>query len=454
MRGLSHNSGRLEGMRLSRRGALRLGAIGLGGLTLPSLLHLEALAGHATPRRARSVIMLFLSGGPSHLDMFDLKPDAPEAIRGTFQPIETTVPGISLGEHLPRLARLAEHFALVRSVRHDQADHPAAAYWMMIGQPIGRPARDAGFMSRADRPHPGSALAKVLGPTGEVPPFVLLPEAIQPNGPERSGQFAGFLGAAFDPYRINSDPNLSDYSPGAVETPRDVSAGRLAQRRALLEVADERPDLASLDASYERAFDLMSSPAARSAFDVAAEPAAVRDRYGRHVFGQSVLLARRMVEAGVRLVQVNWVRHDGGKGGQGYDSHRDHLNWCQNELLPPTDAAVAALLEDLRDRGLLDETLVIVMGEFGRTPRFNKDGGRDHWPHCFSVMLAGGGIRGGQVLGASDKIGAYPASAAVPPADLSATLFHALGVDPATEIRDFQDRPFPLSNGRPLRELS
>ncbi len=439
--------------RWTRREALRLGAVGLGGLTLPGLFRLEARA-VANRRRARSVIMLFLSGGPSHLDMFDLKPDAPQEIRGEFRPIDTSVAGIQIGEHLPRLARLADHFSLVRSVRHTQSDHPAAAYWMMVGEPIVRPARDAGFMSRADRPHPGSALAKVLGPTGGVPPFVLLPEAIQPNGPERSGQFAGFLGASQDPYRINSDPNLPDYSAGAVGPPRDLSRDRLAARRALLDVADDRPDLSGLDASYERAFDLMTSKAARRAFDIASEPDSVRDRYGRHVFGQSVLLARRMVEAGVRLVHVNWVRHDAGKGGQGYDSHRDHLNWCKNELLPPTDAAIASLLEDLHDRGLLDETLVIVMGEFGRTPRFNKEGGRDHWPHCFSVMLAGGGVRGGQVYGASDKIGANPVLSPVSPADLGATMYDLLGVDPATEIRDRQDRPFPLSTGRAIRSLS
>jgi hypothetical protein len=441
--------------RLTRREALRLGAVGLGGLTLPELLRLEAKAGPPARRRARSVILLFLSGGPSHLDMFDLKPDAPEEVRGTFRPIDTTVSGIQVGEHLPRLARLAEHFSLVRSVRHEQSDHPAAAYWMMIGQPIGRPARDAGFMSRVDRPHPGSALAKVLGPSGEVPPFVLLPEAIQPNGPERSGQFAGFLGAAFDPYRINSDSNLPDYTPGAIEPPPGLTPERMGRRRLLLDVADEASInlSAGMDAFYTRAFDLIASPASRRAFDIAEEPGSVRDRYGRHVFGQSVLLARRMVEAGVRLVHVNWVRHDNGKGGQGYDSHRDHLDWCQRELLPPTDAAIASLLEDLRDRGLLDETLMIVMGEFGRTPRFNKDGGRDHWPHCFSVLLAGGGIRGGQVLGASDRIGAYPASAPVSPADLIATLYETLGVDPSTEVRDQQDRPWPLSTGRVLREL-
>ncbi len=452
---------------LSRRELLRVGAIGLGGLTLPGLLQLQHAAAapadgrvRATAGRARSVIVLFLSGGPAHQDMWDLKPDAPEEIRGTFRPIATSAAGIAISEHMPRMARLADKYAIVRSVHHQQSNHPAAAYWMMIGSPIARPSNEAGAMSRADRPHPGSALARVLGPTANLPPFVMLPEAMQPNGPERAGQHAGFLGAAFDPYRINSDPNLPDYSPGALELPPELTPLRLGDRRSLLELMQAQERLrdcgespADFDVQYGRAFDLIASSAAQRAFDLRAEPDSVRDRYGRHVFGQSVLLARRMVEAGVRLVQVNWVRHDNGKGGQGYDSHRNHLEWARTELLPPTDAAFAALVEDLDERGLLDETLVIMMGEFGRTPKFNNAGGRDHWPQCFSVVLAGGGIRGGQVHGSSDKAAAYPASDPVTPGDLIATLYHCLGVDPRTLIRDFQDRPYVLADGAPLATL-
>jgi hypothetical protein len=315
-------------------------------------------------------------------------------------------------------------------------------------------------MSRVDRPHPGSALARVLGPTGAVPPFVMLPEAMQPNGPERSGQHAGFLGAAFDPYRINSDPNLPDFSPGALAVPPELTPLRLGDRRSLREVVQAEGGLRQSGTSpeefeiqYGRAFDLIASSAADRAFDIRAESDAVRDRYGRHVFGQSVLLARRMVEAGVRLVHVNWVRHDNGKGGQGYDSHRNHLEWARTELLPPTDAAFSSLVEDLDARGLLDETLVIMMGEFGRTPKFNNAGGRDHWPQCFSVVLAGGGIRGGQVYGSSDKSAAYPASDPVTPGDLIATLYHCLGIDPGTLIHDLQDRPYVLADGSPLKAL-
>lgn len=461
MPGGPQGDGRSVGWSLSRRAIVRAGAIGLGGLTLPGLLQLERYA-HAQklstqsqpPRgKAKSAILLFLSGGPAHQDMFDLKPEAPEEIRGTFAPIDTRVSGIQICEHLPRMARLADKFAIVRSMQHKQADHPAAAYWMMVGSPIQRPAREANMMSRLDRPHPGSVVAKLKGASAKLPAFVMLPEAIQPNGPERAGQFAGFLGAAYDPYRINSDPNLPDYSPGVLALAEGIDAARVSERRTLLGAAAESLRDQGLGSYYEQAFDLLSSPAAQAAFDITAEPAATRDRYGRHVFGQSVLLARRMVEAGVRLVHVNWVRHDKGKGGQGFDSHSNHLDWAKNELLPPTDAAFASLVEDLADRGLLDETLVIMMGEFGRTPRFNSNGGRDHWPHCFSVVLAGGGVHGGHVLGASDKLAAYPTTNPVSPEDLIATLYDCLGLDPHTVIHDQDHRPYHVAEGTPIREL-
>jgi hypothetical protein len=448
---------------LTRREILRVGALGLGGLTLPTFLRLREAIASTPPRRlarARSVILLFLSGGPSHLDMWDLKPDAPAEIRGTFQPIATNVPGIRISEHLPRMARLADKYTIIRSMRHTTGNHPAAAYWMMVGSPMQRVAPQVVTMSREDRPHPGSALARILRSRQGLPPFVMVPEAISPVGPERPGQHAGFLGAAYDPYRVNSDPNLSNYSPGALEPDTAVSRRRLQGRHGLLDHLGrqarylERTAAAqTLDPYYARAFDLISSAAAQRAFDISAEPSRIRDLYGRHVFGQSVLLARRLVEAGVRLVHVNWVRHDNGKGGQGYDSHRDHLEWARTELLPPTDAAFASLVQDLNDRGLLDETLVILMGEFGRTPRFNSNSGRDHWPNCFSVVLAGGGIRGGQVHGSSDRIGAYPTSNPVSPQDLMATLYHCVGVDPHTLIYDQQNRPYTLVEGTPLTSL-
>jgi hypothetical protein len=444
---------------LTRRELLRIGAIGLGGLALPQLLqHTSAATGKSG--KARSAIILFLSGGPSQLDTWDLKPEAPEDIRGAFRPIATNVAGIQISEHLPRMARLANRYAILRAVHHTTGNHPAATYWMMVGSPIQRAAPQGVSLSREDRPHPGAAVAKFLGARPGVPAFVMVPEAISPVGPERPGQHAGFLGAAHDPYRVNSDPNLPDYSPGSLGPAGDVSRTRLDVRRALLEqigrqarYLEQTAAGQTLDPYYARAFDLLSSPAAQKAFDISAEPDRVRDRYGRHVFGQSVLLARRLVEAGVRLVHVNWVRHDNGKGGQGYDSHRDHLEWSKSELLPPTDAAFASLIEDLAERGLLDETLVVMMGEFGRTPRFNSNGGRDHWPSCFSAVLAGGGIRGGQVYGASDSTAAYPTSGPVTPQELTATLYHQLGIDPHTIVHDLQNRPFPLVEGKPIRAL-
>jgi hypothetical protein len=443
---------------LTRREVLRAGAVGLGGLTLPALLRLEhAAAAAGRKARARSVVLLFLSGGPSQLDMWDLKPEAPAEIRGTFKPIATNVPGVRICEHLPRLARLADKYAVVRSMSHGDANHPAASYMMMVGSPIGRKAPQVVTMSREDRPHPGSVAAKLLPTPPSVPAFVMVPEAISPVGPERPGQHAGFLGAPYDPYRVNSDPNLPDYSPGALHLGADVPPTRLEGRRRLLGRIDAAAARlardGALDSYASRAFDLVSSPRAQRAFDVAAEPDRVRDRYGRHVFGQSVLLARRLVEAGVRLVHVNWVRHDNAKGGQGYDSHRKHLDWCRDELLPPTDRACASLIEDLSDRGLLGETLVLIVGEFGRTPRFNKDGGRDHWPKCFSVVLAGGGIKGGQVYGASDKVAAFPVSNPVSPQDLIATLYHCLGLDPHAVIHDQQGRPYALVEGQPVTAL-
>jgi hypothetical protein len=446
---------------LTRRELVRAGALGLSGLALPKLLQLQEAAGSPGQKAsARCVILLFLSGGPAQLDTFDLKPDAPAEIRGTFQPVATNVAGVRICEHLPRLTRLADKYAIVRSMAHNDANHPAASYWMMIGSPIGRRAPQNVTMSREDRPHPGSAAAKLLGLRPGLPAFVMVPEAISPVGPERPGQHAGFLGAAYDPYRVNSDPNLPDYAPGNLDPRKDVPPTRLDQRRSLLAALDQQArhlDKSAtkqvLDPYYSKAFDLISSPAAQRAFDLSMEPARTRDRYGRHVFGQSVLLARRLVEAGVRLVHVNWVRHDNAKGGQGYDSHRNHLEWSKTELLPPTDAAIASLLEDLSDRGLLKETLVIVMGEFGRTPRFNKEGGRDHWPACFSVLLAGGGVHGSQVYGASDKIAAYPTANPVSPQDLIATLYHCLGIDPHTTLYDLQHRPFALADGNPVRGL-
>ena len=460
--------------QVSRRELLRIGGLGLGGLSLVSLLGQEtptaqAASSSRTPNRAagraKSAIVLYLSGGPSQLDMWDLKPHAPEEIRGTFRPIATNVPGIHVSEHMPRMARLADRYTIVRSMSHQESDHIRGGYWVWSGGHLGRPVVQASGMDRADRPHFGSVLHKLMGASRTMPPFVMVPEYVSPVGVPRPGQNSGFLGAAFDPYLIDSDPNLPGYTPGPLRRGRELSPRRLSHRQSLLAAINQRARYLErtaagrdLDPYFTKAFDLISSTDAQRAFDVEAESRATRDRYGRHIFGQSTLIARRLIEAGVRLVQVNFIRHDNAKGGQGYDSHSvppnpPHLKWAKEELLPPTDNAFSALIEDLCDRGLLDETLVIMMGEFGRTPRFNKDGGRDHWPRCYSLVIAGGGIAGGRVYGASDRIAAYPTANPVSPAQLLATVYHQFGIDSHAELLDRQQRPHRLVEADPIFAL-
>jgi hypothetical protein len=448
--------------RTTRREMLvRFGEAGLG-LSLPMLL--AASPATAAPRsfgRARSCILLFLSGGASQYETFDLKPDGPSEYRGTFRPMRTSVSGIEVCEHLPLLAKQAHRYAVIRSMSHTEAGHPAGCYWMITGRKYPRAPARAAAMSREDHPHYGSVLTAVRpADSAAVPSFVTLPEQMNPNGPIRAGQHAGFLGSNYDPMVVNADPNAPEFSAGELTLQEGLTGGRILRRRALLAQANlrarieaeagERPDL---QPHYARAFDLLTGGRAAQAFDLDQEAPTTRERYGRHIFGQSVLTARRLVEAGVRLVAVNWVRHDNGPGGQGWDTHSRHLEWSKDELLPPTDRAVSALLADLADRGLLDETLVVMTGEFGRTPKFNPDGGRDHWPHVFSLLVAGGGIRGGQVYGASTPDGAYPAADRCTPGDVAATLYHCLGVNPETEIRDQLGRPFPVAEGEVLHRL-
>ena len=452
---------------ITRRSALALGAGAVGsaafGLSLPRLLRAEGVKRHAgdtSAGRAKSVIVLYLNGGPSQLDMWDMKPDASSEVRGSFKPIRTNVPGIHVCEHMPQMAKIADKYTIVRSMTHNESDHLRAGYWVMTGGRLTRPIDAFSSMERTDRPHFGSVIGK-RRPATSMPSFVLLPEYVGPRGPARPGQHGGFLGSAFDPYAIISDPNLADYTPGPIVGAGSVDAARVRNRRALLETLERTSRLGAVDAASElrgfreRAFDLVSSSAAQEAFDINKESEATRDRYGRHVFGQSVLAARRLVEAGVRIVQVNFIRNDDGKGGQGYDSHSvppnpPHLPWAKKELLPPTDTAFAALVEDLEERGLLDETLVVMMGEFGRTPRFNKDGGRDHWPGCYSLVLAGGGVAGGHVYGASDSMAAAPTRDPVTPDDLLATVYHLLGVDYKSEVFDLLDRPLTVTDGKPV----
>jgi uncharacterized protein (DUF1501 family) len=433
------------------------------GLSLPRLLQAEAAAAAPRRGRAKSIIILFLSGGPSQLDMWDLKPDAPADLRGTFKPIRTSVPGIEISEHMPRMARAAQHYTIVRSMSHEENDHLRACHYIQTGWQLPKKARSG--MLRTDRPHAGAVVSKFLGSGGAAPPFVTLPEFIAPVGPPRPGQHAGFLGATYDPYLIDSDPNEPSYNPGPVGGTTFRQPSRAERLRALLEMADRGEaisgDLAEVQeyrTFREKALDLVSSPAAQKAFDVSQEPDKIRDRYGRHHFGQSALVARRLVEAGTRVVQVNFIRHDYGKGGQGYDTHAAlgfpaHLPYLKEELLPPTDAAFASLVEDLHDRGLLDDTIVMMLGEFGRTAKFNPQGGRDHWARCHSLVIGGGGIPGGRVYGASDATASEPKENPISPEDLLATIYSQLGVDYRAEIYDIEQRPLTIVDGSPVRGL-
>ncbi len=452
-------------LRINRRKCLTVGAAAFG-LTLPRLLAAESRKPgqrNSVSAPAKSVVILYLNGGPSQLDMWDMKPLASEEVRGTFTPISTTVPGTHVCEHMPRMAKLAHKYTIVRSMTHNESEHLRAGHWIMTGGRLTRSITAFSGMQRTDYPHIGSTVAQQLPSVG-VPPFVIVPEFVSPRGVPRPGQHAGFLGAGFDPYAIESDPNLADYNPGPILGARVDSTDQLTSRRDLLNQLEQRSQFARHSAGKElesyraAAFDLVSSTSAQRAFDISQESDRTRDRYGRHIFGQSTLVARRMVEAGVRLVQVNFIRHDNAKGGQGYDSHSSppnppHLKWAKDELLPPTDAAFAALIQDLDDRGLLDETLVVMMGEFGRTPKFNKNGGRDHWPGCYSLVMAGGGITAGAIYGKSDSTASIPVSDPVGPNDILATIYQQLGINHRGTIYDLADRPYVIVDGEPVRGL-
>jgi hypothetical protein len=437
---------------VGRRTLLRVGALGAFGLSLAAKLEAEAAA--APP--ARSCILVFFYGGPSHLETWDPKPEAPSEIRGEYGVIPTAADGIRIGEHLPRMAARMRRVALIRSMTHPMRNHNSAAVEALCGRtPLGG---DQELLADDSLSFPcyGSVLSYALRNHPHPLPHVALPHTMH-NVVRLPGQTAGFLGQAYDRYQVESDPSTPQFTPGELRLPAALSAERLGQREALLRVVErqlERSEsLLSRRAAappLERAFNLLRSETVRRAFDLGLEPAAMRDRYGRGKLGQSVLLARRLVEAGVRFTTV----FDGVYNGQdaNWDSHAT-LFARHRQLLPPADQALAALIGDLEDRGLLDSTLVVAMGEFGRTPKINSSGGRDHWPDCYSIALAGGGVRGGIVYGASDETGAYPAADPVRPGDLAATLFQRFGVDPHAEMRDTTDRPYPLADGRPLTAL-
>jgi hypothetical protein len=382
-----------------------------------------------------------------------MKPAAPAEVRGEFRSIATRVPGLRIGEHLPMTARVTDRLAVIRSLHHPMRNHNSAAVEALCGR---TPLRgDLELLANDPNSFPcyGSALS-FLGPRStDMPTHVALPHVMY-NVVELPGQSAGFLGASHNSFQVTRDPNAADFRVGELELPADMPSARLEDRRALLSLVDgqsRRAEHRPMNVYQRRAFDLLRSERVRLAFDIAREDQKTRERYGRNPLGQSLLLARRLTEAGVRFVNVN----DKISNGQlaNWDSHENNFGRLKNDLLPPADRAFSALIEDLEARGQLESTLVVALAEFGRTPRINPNAGRDHWPDCFSIVMAGGGISGGKVHGTSDKIGAYPHTDPVSTGDLAATLFWRFGLDPTIEIRDLTNRPYRLADGEPLRGL-
>jgi hypothetical protein len=449
---------------LNRRELLQVGYSGLLGISLPALLggRAEASASARTAGRGtrtpRSVILVFLTGAPSHLDMFDLKPDAVAEIRGEFRPTATRVPGLQVCEHLPRLAARADRYALIRSLSHRENNHLVATHHLLTGHPQPGAFFDK-VASRDDWPSYASTLDYLRPRSDGIPSGVNLPTFLMEGPLTWPGQHAGFLGPRHDPWQITQDPNRPDFRVDSLRLAPWLEVARLNDRRALLERVDRQQARLSELAAARRlsdqqrlAYSMLTSGQVARAFEIDREPAAVRDRYGRHAFGQSLLLARRLVQAGVPVVQANMGRV------QNWDTHGENFTRLRSQLLPPLDRGVAALLDDLEASGLLDETLVVMLGEFGRTPRITtlpgaRSAGRDHWAPCFFGLFAGGGVRGGQVIGRSDRIGAYPATTPYTPDDVGATVYHVLGVDPATEVRDRQGRPVQLNRGEVIQAL-
>lgn len=432
--------------RQSRRDFLRLGTAGFFGfnLGLPQLLAAEAKS--ETPTKDISFIYVFLKGGLSTIDTFDLKPDAPAEFRGEFKPISTNVSGTQICEHLPKTAQIMDHFSLIRSFRHHNSDHGPADHYMLTGYfPL--PGFNPNLSPNNQRPSFGSTIAKKLGPRGSVPPYVALPK-VHPSGG------SAYLGATAAPFIVDADPNAPNFAVPDILPPAAIASDRLENRQGLLSGLDRFQKAAeskanrhveAVDVFQQKAFELMTSPAAKKAFDIKSEPDKVRESYGRNSLGQSCLMARRLVEAGVRCVTIdhsNWDTHDG------------NFATLKKTLLPQLDPALSTMFRDLKERGLLETTLVVVSGEFGRTPRINKNAGRDHWGPSFTVLIGGGGIKGGRVVGSSNPRAERPASDPYGPEDLAATIYQQMGIDPKSEFHTPDGRPIALvNNGKIINDL-
>ncbi len=472
---MNHGCNEFGHMMMSRRTALRVSAFGLAGIlqnpwggalaNSPDTGSTDTGNGSTNEDRrgkprAKSVIFLHQYGGPSHIDTFDMKPNAPDGIRGEFQCISSAVPGSPVCEYLPRWGAQLDRWAQIRSVHHDMKNHNPACYYSLTGK---RPPTDDIRLRDTLELYPayGSSIAKFLKGFNGVPSFIAYPHILR-DGAVSPGQHASFLGKQCDPYFFQADPNSSDFALPELQLPSNVDLSRLERRRDLVQWIDREAklieksaDARGLDALQEQALQILSSTSLRDAIDLSREETSLRDAYGRNTYGQSCLLARRLVEAGARCVTVYFSQSIGGKGSDGWDTHQENFKDLRERLLPATDQTVPTLISDLESRGLLDDTLVLWMGEFGRSPNIgDRDGkGRGHWPDCYTVMMAGGGVRGGAIHGLSDPKGAFPARDPVGPEDIAATLYWALGIDPHAEVADTQGRPLPISTGEPIRSI-
>jgi hypothetical protein len=459
-------------MMLHRRGFLQFGGV---SLLSSGLLHVLAARAQAQPApppsriqpRAKACILLFQVGGPYQAESFDPKPDAIAEVRGIFPTIATPVTGMRMTDALPRVAANADKFAILRGVHHSIRCHNPAIYCSLVGREATDPMAISNRTAarRTDHPHYASVVARLRPPRTSMPFHVIIPNTTN-NGPSKSpGLLGGYLGAAYDPFVLGADPSDAEFRVDSVVLPQEVDGRRFESRQTLLQRLDRQQRtlerggaVESMHTLYQRAFNLLTAPASKEAFDLSREPDRVRARYGRHLQGQSTLLARRLVEAGVPFVSV-FSHVDVDRGS--WDTHQNHNLRVREQLLPPADQSFSALLEDLHARGMLDDTLVIWMGEFGRTPRMgvnfsnntNNVGGRDHWCNCYSVVLAGGGVRGGRVIGSSDQFSAYPRERAVHVSELAATVFHILGLDPRAQLYDIQGQFHTICDGNPVMEL-
>ena len=454
---------------LQRRDAMmRLGQIGLGALTLPNLLQAEGLASAPAQSggKAKSCILIYLWGGPPQMDMWDPNPAAPDGIRSLYKPISTSVPGLQIAEKLPRFAKLANKTAIIRTVSHDSNAHEPSVYRSLTGRknPSLRVPRND--RKRSDAPTVGSVVSYFRSARG-MPATVTIPRPIGHEGITYSGTYAGFLGGRHDPMEVEAAGESKSRAVHPLKLPADINESRLLARQGLLKTiqdAEQRlqrlPTAVDLAGFREQAFNMISSPAAKKAFRIDLESNRTRERYGRNEWGESILMARRLVEAGVRLVTISWMYiQKSGNVANIWDNHGPFEGKTGYQMLeavyglPTLDRGFAALMEDLESSGLLDETLVAMYGEFGRTPKINKSTGRDHWGACQSAVLAGGGIRGGQVYGESDRDSAYPVADAVSPEDLLATMYYSLGIAPHGEMKDQLGRPHRVVEGTPLTNL-